>query len=300
MNNEVVQTGTASSIVSRSTIRETETEDQSDVKRQSVLATDQHGTDVDADMCKTIVLAAGPEDRDGRSQQVVDWSKKRSESGHLGHLCESQKVSESRIMELANAEKLEVAEMTLQEARAQGSEIVHVGWLDDAARGTPEDPDAVRSRMDATQVNTYDREDVVQATLPIKASSIMLSSAATKPNAKDQHWSSCLGLRSMQAWYGTVRRGTDFFSSGSAAAPGVVKRVRTAHFNTKIMPHIGPMVFGGEMIERHHSYRRTTRSPRKSEWESDSKHVDMTELSRRKLDSKRTPTPVTKATGKGR
>ena len=45
--------------------------------------------------------------------------------------------------------------------------------------------------------------------------------------------------------YVTIRRGTQLFSSGSAAAPGVVKRVRTAHFNTKIMPHIGPTVFGG-------------------------------------------------------
>ena len=99
----------------------------------------------------------------------------------------------------------------------------------------------------------------------------------------------------------TVRRGTDFFSSGSAAAPGEVERVRTAHYNTKIMLHIGPTVFGGEMIEGHHSYRRRRRSPRKSERESNSKHVDdMTELSRRKLDSKRTPTRVTKATGKGR
>ena len=90
----------------------------------------------------------------------------------------------------------------LQKARAQGSEIVYVRWLDDAARGTLEDPDAVRSRVDATQVNTYDREDVVQATLPIKASSIILSSAATKPNAKDQHWSSGVGWRRMKAWYG--------------------------------------------------------------------------------------------------
>ena len=55
------------------------------------------------------------------------------------------------------------------------------------------------------------------------------------------------------------------------------------------------------MIEGHHSYRRRRRSPRKSEWESNGKHVDdMTELSRRKLNSKRTPTPVTKATGKRR
>ena len=134
--------------------------------------------------CRTIVLAAGPEDRDGWTQQVVDRSRKRSgdKSGHLGHLFESQKVSEDRNKELANIEKLEVAEITLQEARVQGSEIVYVGWLDDVARRTPRDPDAVRNRVDATQVNAYDREDVVQATPPIKASSIILSSAATKPN----------------------------------------------------------------------------------------------------------------------
>ena len=51
--------------------------------------------------------------------------------------------------------------------------------------------------------------------------------------------------------YVTVRRGTHFFSSGCAAAPGEVERVRMAHYNTKIMPHIGP-VFSGEMIEGHH------------------------------------------------
>ena len=62
--------------------------------------------------------------------------------------------------------------------------------------------DAVRSRVDATQVNTCDREDVVQATLPIKASRIILSPAATKPNAKDQHYSPGVGWRRMKAWYG--------------------------------------------------------------------------------------------------
>ena len=244
--------------------------------------------------------------------KVVDFNKKLpgAKSGHLGHLFESLKLSESRIKELANVEKLEVAEITLQEARAQRSETVHVGWLNDAARGTLEDLDAVRNRVDATQVNAYDREDVVLATLPIKASCIILSSAATKPNAKDQHWSSSVGWRSRKAWYGrretnkccgieiksilmgepvvdvpticssenhgyvTVRRGTDFFSIGSAAAPGIVERVQTAHFNTKIMPHIGPMVFGREMIEGHHLCRRRRRSPQDSEWESNSEHVD--------------------------
>ena len=74
-----------------------------------------------------------------------------------------------------------------------------------------------------------------------------------------------------------------------------------AHFNTKIMPHIGPTVFGAERIEGHHSHRRRSRSPQESEWESNSKNVDdMMELCRRKLDSKRTLTPVAMATGKGR
>ena len=114
--------------------------------------------------CRTIVLAAGPEDRDGWTQQGVDWNKNRSgaKSGHFGQLLEPQKVSEDRTKELANIEKLNVAEITLQEARAQGSEIVHVGWLDDAARGTPQDPDAsgaewVRHRSAHTTVKMWCR-----------------------------------------------------------------------------------------------------------------------------------------------
>ena len=96
----------------------------------------------------------------------------------------------------------------------------------------------------------------------------------------------------------TVRRGTDF---RSAAAPGIVDRVRTAHLNTKIMLRIRPTVFDGEMIEGHHLCRRRRWSPQESEWTSNSKHVDdMPELCRLKLDSTRTPTLVTKATGKRR
>ena len=60
----------------------------------------------------------------------------------------------------------------IQFARSQGTEqgeIVYGKLLDDV-KGTPEDPDAVRSRLVATQVNTYAREDVTQATAPIKAS----------------------------------------------------------------------------------------------------------------------------------
>ena len=78
--------------------------------------------------------------------------------------------------ELANIEKLEVAEpIQLQEARTQSLEIVHGKWLDDA-KGTPKG----RMRSGATQVNTYVREDVTQATPPIKASRIIVSQVATK------------------------------------------------------------------------------------------------------------------------
>ena len=82
--------------------------------------------------------------------------------------------------ELANIGKLEVAEITLQEARAQASEIVYAWWLDDVARRTPEDPGAVRCSEDATRVNAPDHEEEVQATTLITASRIILSVAATK------------------------------------------------------------------------------------------------------------------------
>ena len=89
--------------------------------------------------------------------------------------------------ELANIEKLDVAQpIQLREVRAQSLETVYGEWLDDA-KGTPEDPDAVRSRLVATQVNTNVREDVTQATPPTRASRIIVSQAATKTNAKGQH-----------------------------------------------------------------------------------------------------------------
>ena len=57
----------------------------------------------------------------------------------------------------------------------------------DDAKGTPEDPDAVRSRLVATLVHTYAREDVTQATPPINAFRIIVSQVATKTIAKGQH-----------------------------------------------------------------------------------------------------------------
>ena len=81
--------------------------------------------------------------------------------------------------------------------------------------------------------------------------------------------------------YLTARHGDDFVSSGSAAALGEVDRVLTTHFGTKILPRIKESTW--------------------AEQSSNSEHVeDMVELCGLKLDSKRAPTPITKATGKGR
>ena len=163
----VAESATTQSTTS-STIRMVETKEQSNIECHKVLAGifDRHGTIADMDTCGAIVLTIDPEDRDGWTQQVVDRNKKccGAKRGHLGHLFESQMVSERQIKELANIEKLEVAEIMLLEARAQATEIVYARWLDDAAKGTPEDPAADRSSEDAT----------------ITASRIMLSMAATK------------------------------------------------------------------------------------------------------------------------
>ena len=142
-----------------SVVRTLEAEDDSSAKRQKLMAGMPilHETDVDGNM-----------------------------DAHKS-LLDTQKVYECRLRELVNIEKLEVAEpIQLQEARVQSLEIVYGKWLDDV-KGTPEDPDAVRSRLVATQVNTYAREDVTQATPPIKASRIIVSQAATKTHAKGQH-----------------------------------------------------------------------------------------------------------------
>ena len=113
-----------------------------------------HETDVDVcvDGHKMVVLAAMPHDQGQWTQRVIYWDKEYY-GAKSGTLVDSQKVYEGRLRELGNIEKLEVAEpIQLQEARAQSLEIVYEEWLDDAI-GTPEDPDAVRSRLVATRMS---------------------------------------------------------------------------------------------------------------------------------------------------
>ena len=101
----------------------------------------------------------------------------------------------------------------------------------------------------------------------------------------------------------SVCHGDDFVSCGLAAALGEIDRLLTMHFDTKILPRVGPTAYGGEVSEGRHLGRTIRWSPQGFEWESNNKHVeDMVELCGVKLDSKKkgAPTPTTKATGKGR
>ena len=96
-----------------SAVRTLEAEDDTSAKRQKVLAgmTTLHEADVDVnvDACKNIVLAAMPDDREQWTPRVIDWDKKYY-GAKSGTLLVTQKVYEGRLRELANIEKLEVAE----------------------------------------------------------------------------------------------------------------------------------------------------------------------------------------------
>ena len=87
----------------------------------------------------------------------------------------------------------------------------------------------------------------------------------------------------------------DFVLCGFAASDEV-DRVLMTPFDTKILPRMRPTP-----SERTHLGRTIRWGPQRFELESNNKHVeDMVELCRLKLDTKRTSTPITKATEKER
>ena len=102
----------------------------------------ENDVNVNMDAHKLVVLAAMPDDYEKLTQRVIGWDKYFGAKS--GNLHDTQKVYEGR----------------------HSLEIVCGNWLDDA-KGTPEDPGAVRSRLVATQVNTCIREEVTQAATKI-------------------------------------------------------------------------------------------------------------------------------------
>ena len=96
-----------------SVVRTLEAEDDTSAKRQKLMAGMPilHETDVDVNMDahKLVVLAAMPDDQGKWTQRVIDWDKKYY-GAKSGTLLDTQNVYEGRLRELANIEKLEVAE----------------------------------------------------------------------------------------------------------------------------------------------------------------------------------------------
>ena len=96
-----------------SVLRTLEAEDDASAKRQRLMAGMPilHETDVDVNVYarKMVVLTAMPDDQGQWTQRVIDWDKKYY-GAKSGTLLDTQKVYECRLRELANIEKLEVAE----------------------------------------------------------------------------------------------------------------------------------------------------------------------------------------------
>ena len=69
--------------------------------------------------------------------------------------------------------------MPIVECKLKGIKLVNAKWLDDK-KPTAEDPETVRSRLVATEVNWYAREDCTQATPPRKVFRFIVSMAATR------------------------------------------------------------------------------------------------------------------------
>ncbi len=86
-----------------------------------------------------------------------------------GKQLDPENMQQARELEIESMKRLGVFEpIALDEARRNKMEMVHTKWLDDE-KPTASDPERIRSRQVAAQVNTYTRGDITQATLPIKA-----------------------------------------------------------------------------------------------------------------------------------
>ena len=90
-----------------------------------------------------------------------------------------EKVRRARGRELDKMLEHNVKEdITWEEARKRGLKIVKTQWVD-GWKALPDDPQGVRSRLVAQEVNTHDRDDVFSGTPPLKAHRMVVSSAAT-------------------------------------------------------------------------------------------------------------------------
>ena len=131
--------------------------------------------DAQQTMCRDL-LAAYPEH--GRLEAAYD--EKTGESLPL------DKVKKARGRELDKMAEHQVKrDITYEEARKRDLKIVKSRWVD-GWKALPDDPQGVRSRCVAQEVNTHQRDDVASGTPPLKAHRMVISHAATKrPGERD-------------------------------------------------------------------------------------------------------------------
>ena len=150
-----------------SVVRTLDAEDDASAKRQRLMAgmliLHGSGVDVNVDARKMVVLAATLDDQEQWTQRVIDWDKEHY-GAKSGTLLDTQKVYEGRLGELANPLRCKRPEHRAWRS-STGS-----GWM--MRKGRQQTPMRVRSRLVATQVNTYVREDVTQPTPPMRPESL--------------------------------------------------------------------------------------------------------------------------------
>ena len=130
-------------------------------------------------MCGEL-LAAYPEH--GRLEAAYD--EKTAE------LLPLDKVKKARVRELDKmAEHKVKKDITYEEARKRALKIVKSRWVD-GWKALPDDPQGVRSRCVAQEVNTHQphqRDDVASGTPPLKAHRMVISHAATKRSGEREN-----------------------------------------------------------------------------------------------------------------
>ena len=91
-----------------------------------------------------------------------------------------EKVKRARGRELDKMLEHNVKQdISWEEARRRKLKIVKSRWVD-GWKALPDDPDGVRSRCVAQEINNYQREDVSSGTPPLKAHRMVLAHAATR------------------------------------------------------------------------------------------------------------------------
>ena len=89
------------------------------------------------------------------------------------------KVKTARARELSKMEEHEVKkDISWDEARRQGLKIVRSRWVD-GWKPLPNDPNGVRSRCVAQEINDHERDDVFSGTPPLRVHRMIFSAAAT-------------------------------------------------------------------------------------------------------------------------